>query len=86
MWPDRRGQRSIGTAGCAGFRSSAAGRGPPVAQSTNSTVCTIGTSVPDPIWIMQPILPAAMMSGRVASNVCTLRAFNCPEISGCIRL
>lgn len=38
----------------------ARGCGPPVAQSSNSTVWTTGIPVPDPICIMQPMLPAAM--------------------------
>ena len=40
------------------------GFGPPVAQSSNSTVWTTGNAVPDPICTMQPMLPAA--GGRLA--------------------
>ncbi len=39
------------------------GGGPPVAQSSSSTVCTTGTSTPRPICSMQPILPAAISWG-----------------------
>ena len=62
------------------------GLGPPVAQSSSSAVCTTGTPVADPICIMQPRFPADMMSGCVASSAATLRVFNAPEISGCIKL
>ena len=48
---------------------SAAGAGPPVAQSSSSTVCTIGMAVPRAICVMQPILPVAMTSGLVALDI-----------------
>ena len=79
-------QRKIGTEGALRSACSAGGFGPPVAQSKSSTVCTIGSDVPEPICIMQPMLPAAMRSGDLASSVRTLRAFNWAEISGCSRL
>ena len=43
--------------------------GPPVAQSSSSTVCTTGIAVPDAICVMQPILPVAIRSGAVALDV-----------------
>ena len=62
--------------------SSARGFGPPVAQSSSSTVWTTGTPVPDPICSMQPIFPAAITCGPAASSVATFRRFNSPLISG----
>jgi hypothetical protein len=46
------------------FWASAAGIGPPLAQSSNSTVWTMGSPVALPIWAMQPILPVAMSCGH----------------------
>jgi len=37
-------------------------------------------------WALRKGLPAAITSGRLASSVSTLRAFNCALISGCNRL
>ena len=42
--------------------------------------------VPVAIWVMQPILPVAMMSALVASMFLTLRAFSAAEIYGCMML
>ena len=56
---------------------------PPVAQSINSTVWTAGSSVPAAICVMQPILPAAITSGRNLSIVPTLRSRNLLAMSGC---
>ena len=65
----------------------ARGSGPPVAQSSSSTVCTTGTPVPEPICIMQPMLPAAMHLGPLRlQRLRPCGAFNWPEISGCNRL
>ena len=60
-----------------------AGQAPPVAQSINSTVWTAGRSVPAAICVMQPILPAAITSGRNLSIVPTLRSRNRLAMSGC---
>jgi hypothetical protein len=49
------------------------GGGPPVAQSISSTVCTTGIAVPEAIWAMQPMLPAAITSGAVFSMLPILR-------------
>src|SRR5208282_3364094 len=65
------------------YSRSAGGQGPPVAQSINSTVWTTGSLVPAAICVMQPILPAAIKSGRNLSIVPTLRSRNRLEISGC---
>ena len=46
---------------------SAGGHGPPVAQSINSTVWTVGSFAPAAVCVMQPILPAAITSGRNAA-------------------
>ena len=62
---------------------SAGGQGPPVAQSINSTVWTTGSFVPAAICVMQPILPAAITSGRNLSIVPTLRSRNLLAMSGC---
>ena len=59
-----------------------AGRGPPVAQSRSSIVCTTGTDVPLAICTMQPILPAAIMSGLTLAMLATLRSRNRPASSG----
>ena len=64
----------------------ARGRGPPLAQSSSSTIWTTGRSVPAPICIMQPILPAAITWGAFASSVWTLRRLRSALISGCRRL
>ena len=61
-----------------------AGSGPPAIQSSNWTVCTTGT--PPESCVMQPMLPAAIRSGRVRAIVSSLRARRRPAISGCIRL
>ena len=45
-----------------------------MAQSNNSTVCTTGRAVPSPIWVMQPMLPAATIAAPVLSTARTLRA------------
>src|SRR5215813_822081 len=66
--------------------ASGSGVGPPVAQSSNSTVCTIGTSVPVASCVMQPILPAAIKSGLSLLIFASLRARNCPESAGCMML
>ena len=52
------------------------GRGPPVAQSRSSTVCTTGTDVPLAICTMHPILPAAIMSGFTDAMLATFRSRN----------
>ena len=52
---------------------------PPATKVSNS-------AVPPPIWVMQPILPVAMISGFSASIFLTLRAFSFAEISGCMML
>ena len=62
------------------------GRGPPVAQSRSSTVCTTGTDVPPAICTMHPILPAAIMSGLSIAMLATLRSRNLFAISGWRRL
>ena len=59
-----------------------AGFGPPVAQSSSSTVCTTATPAPSASCTMQPILPAAITSGSVALRVASLRALSSAEISG----
>src|SRR5262249_28071332 len=59
-----------------------AGRGPPVAQSRSSIVCTTGTDVPPAICTMQPILPAAITSGPTLAILATLRSRNLPASSG----
>ena len=66
--------------------ASLAGRGPPVAQSTSSTVWTTGTAIAPAICTMQPMLPAATTSGRVVSMFAALRRFSWSAISGCSRL
>ena len=63
--------------------ASGAGTGPPVAQSISSTVCTTGMAVPPAIWVMQPILPAAITSGLSVSILATLRARKPCARSGC---
>ena len=57
-----------------------------VVTATSVDPKTIGIVVPEPICIMQPMLPAAIACGDFASSVCTLRRFNSPLISGCKRL
>src|SRR5580658_2922237 len=59
------------------------GAGPPQAQSSSSAVWTIGIDVPSAICVMQPILPAAMMSGFTRAILAALRARRRPAISGC---
>src|SRR5690606_41866235 len=43
--------------------ASAAGFGPPVAQSSNSTVWTIGMAGPAPMTVLSAILPGALQTG-----------------------
>ena len=62
------------------------GLGPPVAQSSNSAVWTTGSVVPAAIWVMQPILPAAIRSGAVLSIAAALRSRRRVAISGCNKL
>src|SRR5262249_44441259 len=64
----------------------AGGFGPPVAQSSNSTVCTIGWPRWWLSWVMQPILPVATMSGSVERMWAAFRSPNAFAISGCRRL
>ena len=58
------------------------GRGPPVAQSRSSIVCTTGTDVPPAICTMHPILPAAIMSGLTIAMLATFRSRNLLAMSG----
>jgi hypothetical protein len=58
------------------------GRGPPVAQSRSSIVCTTGTDVPLAICTMHPMLPAAIMSGLTFAILATFRSRNLRAISG----
>jgi hypothetical protein len=58
------------------------GRGPPVAQSRSSIVCTTGTDVPPAICTMHPILPAAIMSGLTIAMLATFRSRNLFAMSG----
>jgi hypothetical protein len=58
------------------------GRGPPVAQSRSSIVCTTGTDVPPAICTMHPILPAAIMSGLTIAMLATFRSRNRFAMSG----
>jgi hypothetical protein len=58
------------------------GRGPPVAQSRSSIVCTTGTDVPLAICTMHPILPAAIMSGLTIAILATFRSRNRFAMSG----
>src|SRR5262249_44461926 len=62
------------------------GRGPPVAQSRSSIVCTTGTDVPPAICTMHPILPAAIMSGLTLAMLAILRSRNLVAMSGWRRL
>jgi hypothetical protein len=62
------------------------GRGPPVAQSRSSIVCTTGTEVPPAICTMHPILPAAITSGLTIAMLATLRSRNLFAMSGWRRL
>jgi hypothetical protein len=62
------------------------GRGPPVAQSRSSIVCTTGTDVPPAICIMHPMLPAAIMSGLTLAMLATFRSRNFVARSGWRRL
>jgi hypothetical protein len=62
------------------------GRGPPVAQSRSSIVCTTGTDVPPAICIMHPMLPAAIMSGLTLAMLATFRSRNLVAMSGWRRL
>jgi sugar/nucleoside kinase (ribokinase family) len=61
---------------------------PPVAQSSSSTVWTIGIAVAESaIWVMQPILPVAMTSGRCARcwRPCGRAAARRSPAAGCCR-
>lgn len=62
------------------------GSGPPVAQSSNSTVCTNGIPIASASYVMQPILPLAATSAWTERMFATLRCFNSPAIFGCRRL
>jgi len=62
------------------------GRGPPVAQSRSSIVCTTGTDVPPAICTMHPILPAAITSGLIIAMLATLRSRSLFAMSGWRRL
>ncbi len=73
---------AFGRSAKSGLPLNTSGNGPPVAQSSSSTVWTIGIDVPDPIWVMQPIFPAAITCGFVLSMLRTLRSRSCPAISG----
>src|SRR3546814_8106645 len=53
--------------------SIAAGLGPPVAQSSSSTMWTTGTLTRWPICIAQPILPVAMTSASSRARLAALR-------------
>ena len=48
-------------------RLTSSGSSPPAIQSSSSTVCTTGTGPPES-WVMQPMLPAAIRSGRCAAR------------------
>ena len=61
----------------------ASGTGPPVAQSSSSTVCTIGICVPVAIWVMQPILPVAINVGLGRLDILHLAL---PQRRGNLRL
>ena len=58
------------------------GAGPPVAQSSNWIVWTIGMSAPSPICVMQPMLPVAIRSGFTRRMFATFRARRRFAISG----
>jgi hypothetical protein len=63
------------------------GRGPPVAQSSSSIVCTTGTDVPsalstEPICTMQPMLPAEITSGFVDAMLAIFRSRSRLAMSG----
>src|SRR5262249_41482872 len=58
------------------------GRGPPVAQSRSSIVCTTGTDVPPAICTMHPILPAAIISGLTIAILAIFRSRNLLAMSG----
>ena len=74
--------RLIHTIMCA----SAAGCGPPCAQSRSSTVCTTGIAVAPAICVMQPMFPVAITSAPVRSMFATLRSRRRAAISGCMML
>ncbi len=59
-------------AGALVFVARPRGGGPPCAQSSSSTVWTIGIDVPPAICVMQPMLPVAMTSGRTLSMLADL--------------
>ena len=54
------------------------GRGPPLAQSRSSTVCTTGTSVPLAICAIQPMLPVGDDLGLQAFDVGDLARLQLP--------
>jgi hypothetical protein len=63
------------------------GGGPPVAQSSSSTVCTTGMDFPPalelkPICTMHPMLPAATISGVVDAMFAIFRSRNRLAMSG----
>src|SRR5271170_1075171 len=64
-------------------QASPVGAGPPLAQSSNSTVCTTGVAVAEPICSMQPMFPAAMTSGLTRAMLAILRSRNALAIAGC---
>src|SRR5262249_11859806 len=72
--------------GAAARRVRAFGIGPPVAQSSNSTVCTTGSGASPVSCVMQPILPAATTSARVNAILASLRSRKAEASSCCKRL
>ena len=66
--------------------ASARGRGPPVAQSRSSTVCTTGIRVALASWTMQPMLPVATRSAPTRSMLATVRSRRAVASSGWSRL
>src|SRR6185437_17090039 len=87
-FPDRdRSDRGKIAAGGIGLPyPSAGGFGPPVAQSSSSTVCTTGSRLARAICSMQPTLPAATRAAPVLSILATLRCCSRVAISGCSML
>ena len=63
--------------------ASAEGCGPPVAQSSNSTVCTTGIPPPTLSCVIHPTLPVATTSARVRATCVSLRSRNRLASSGC---
>src|SRR6185503_9718648 len=62
--------------------ASAGGRGPPVAQSSNSTVCTM-VAPPAASCVMQPTLPVATTSARASAMCVSLRSRKRVASCGC---